>query len=52
MAPAADLHQDLVFRATFNKSLNAEKSSGDPQLYSAPNYQTAEIGRASCRERV
>ena len=41
MAPAADLHQDLVFRATFNKSLNAEKSSGDPQLYSAPNYQTA-----------
>ena len=41
MAPAADLHQDLVFRATFNKSLDAEKSSGDPQLYSAPDYQTA-----------
>ena len=41
LAPAADLPQDLVFRASFDKSLDAEKSPGDPQLYSAPDYKTA-----------
>jgi len=42
LAPAADFDRDLVFRASFDKSIDAEKYGGDGKLYSAPDYkQTA-----------
>jgi hypothetical protein len=39
MAPAADFKKDLVFHASFNKSVDADKSAGDGKLYSAPDYK-------------
>lgn len=38
-AMAAD--PDLVFHASFNKSMDAEKAPGDAKLYSAPDYKAA-----------
>ena len=41
----ADLDKDVVFHATFNHSLNAEKSPADPRLHSAADYKsTAQPG--------
>lgn len=37
---AADLDKDLVFHASFNKSMDAEKSPGDGRLHSAPDYKS------------
>ena len=38
-AYAADWKKDVVFRATFDGSLDARIASGDPKLYSAPSYK-------------
>jgi hypothetical protein len=38
-AAAADPNQDRVFHASFNKSIDADKSPGDGKLYSAPDYK-------------
>ncbi len=38
-AAAADWRQDVMFRATFDGSLDAQTAGGDPKLYSAPGYQ-------------
>jgi hypothetical protein len=36
---AADWKKDVVFRATFDGSLDASVSAGDPKIYSAPSYK-------------
>jgi len=36
---AADWKKDVVFRATFDGSLDAKVAKGDPKLYSAPDYK-------------
>lgn len=36
---AADLTQDLTFRATFDGSMNGSAGKGDLKLYSAPSYK-------------
>src|SRR5690242_3652696 len=36
---AADWKQDVVFRATFDGSLDARVAAGDPKIYSAPSYK-------------
>ena len=36
---AADWKQEVVFRATFDNSLDARIAAGDPKIYSAANYK-------------
>lgn len=38
---AADWKKDLLFRATFDGSVNAQTAAGDKTLYSAPSYKEA-----------
>lgn len=38
-AQGADWKSDLVFRATFDGSIDAQKASGDGKLYSSPDYK-------------
>ena len=35
----ADWKSEVVFRATFDGSLDARTASGDPKLYHAPTYK-------------
>jgi hypothetical protein len=39
VAEGADWKEEVVFRATFDGSLNASKASGDPKLYHAATYK-------------
>src|SRR5262245_26148557 len=38
-AYAADWKQEIVFRATFDGSLDAQVAGGDPKVYHAPSYK-------------
>jgi len=38
-ACAADWQKEVVFRATFDGSLDARLAAGDPKLYNAPSYK-------------
>jgi hypothetical protein len=38
-ATAADWKKEVIFRATFDGSLDAQIAGGDPKLYSAPSYK-------------
>src|SRR5689334_21625266 len=43
---AADWKKDLVFRATFDGSLDARVAPGDPKIYSAPSYKEQASAKA------
>src|SRR5690349_21772676 len=38
-AYAADWRKEVVFRATFDGSLDARIAAGDPKIYNAPSYK-------------